>query len=79
MLDGFLDCFARSVLPPGLSLKTLISSQGDDFCKGLERDVRALLDASDQVFRHRIGEVSTANQGMDVARVARQKDCGLLR
>ena len=57
---------------PAHALEVLVALEADDLAVRPERDVRVLLDAADEVARHRLGEAGAAHEHVDVLGLRRR-------
>src|SRR5262249_20376732 len=64
--DGPRRLLALRLIEPGDSLEVLFALQGYDFGSAMERDVRRLFDAADEIPRHARCEIGPADQHVNV-------------
>ena len=68
---------ARLVVPPGHPLEMMVPLETDDFGADVENDRRVVLDATDQIPGHRVGQPVRADDHVDTPGGLRQEHGGL--
>src|SRR5437764_1401067 len=68
---------ARPAVPPGHPLEMVVPLEADDFGAGMEHDRRVVLDATDQIAGHRVGEPVRPDDHVDAPGGLRQEHGGL--